>query len=102
MIPTARTAIAACLALSLTIIGYVLFSAAARGLSLWAIPALFISSHAGRVANLVVTPFIAGGCMVAIGAWRRRRAQELILLDRFAYGYLFALVMALVRLRFGG
>ena len=83
-------------------IGYVLFGAAAGGLSLWAFPSLFIGSHAGRIANAVVTPFIAGGCMAAIGAWRRRRDQELILLDRFAYGYLFALVMALVRLRFGG
>jgi hypothetical protein len=86
----------------LATIGYVLFGAIAGGLSLGAFPSLFISSHAGRVANAIVTPFIAGGCMAAIGAWRRRRDQELILLDRFAYGYLFALVMALVRLRFGG
>lgn len=83
-------------------IGYVLFGAVAGALSLWIFPTLFIGSHAGRIANAVVTPFIAGGCMAAIGAWRRRRDQELILLDRFAYGYLFALVMALVRLRFGG
>ena len=81
--------------------GYVLFGAAAGGLSLWAFPSLLIGSHAGRIANAVVTPFIAGACMMAVGAWRRRRDQELILLDRFAYGYLFALVMALVRLRFG-
>ena len=83
-------------------IGYVLFGAAAGGLSLWLFPSLFIGSPTGRVANAIVTPFIAGGCMAAIGAWRRRRDQDLILLDRFAYGYLFALVMALVRLRFGG
>ena len=79
-----------------------LLGATAGALSLWIFPSLFIASHAGRIANTVVTPFIAGGCMAAIGAWRRRRDQELILLDRFAYGYLFALVMALVRLRFGG
>jgi hypothetical protein len=60
-----------------------------------------IGSHAGRIANAVVTPFVAGGCMMAIGAWRRRREQELILLDRFAYGYLFALVVARVGFRFG-
>jgi len=41
------------------------------------------------------------GEVLAIGAWRRRRGQRPVLLDRFAYGYLFALVMALVRLRFG-
>ena len=86
----------------LATIGYVLFGAAAGALSLWVFPSLFIGNHAARIANAVITPFIAGGCMAAIGAWRRKRDQELILLDRFAYGYLFALVMALVRLRFGG
>jgi hypothetical protein len=86
----------------LATIGYVVFGAIAGGLSLGVFPSLFISSHAGRIANAIVTPFIAGGCMAAVGTWRRRRDQELILLDRFAYGYLFALVMALVRLRFGG
>jgi len=86
----------------LATVGYVMFGAAAGGLSLWVFPSLFISSHTGRIANAILTPFITGGCMAAIGAWRRRREQELILLDRFAYGYLFALVMALVRLRFGG
>jgi hypothetical protein len=79
-----------------------LFGAAAGGISLWIAPTLFIGSHGGRIANAIVTPVIAGACMAAIGAWRRRRDQEAILLDRFAYGYLFALVMALVRLRFGG
>ena len=83
-------------------IGHLLFGAAAGGLSLWAFPSLFIGSHAGRIANAIVTPIIAGTSMMAIGAWRRRRDQELILLDRFAYGYLFALAMTLVRLRFGG
>ncbi len=86
----------------LATIGYVLFGAIAGGFSLWAFPSLFISTHAGRIANAIVTPFIAGCCMAAIGAWRLRRDQELVHLDRFAYGYLFALVMALVRLRFGG
>ena len=82
-------------------IGYVLLGALAGALSLLFFPTLFIASHAGRIANAVVTPFIAGAVMVAAGAWRRRRGQQPVLLDRFAYGYLFALVMALVRLRFG-
>jgi len=86
----------------LATIGYVLFGALSGGLSLWVFPSLFIGSHTARIANAIITPIIAGGCMAALGAWRRTRDQELILLDRFAYGYLFALVMALVRLRFGG
>jgi hypothetical protein len=83
-------------------VGYVLFGALAGALSLWLFPSLFIASHVARIANVVATPVIAGVAMTAIGAWRGRRGQEAVLLDRFAYGYLFALVMALVRLRFGG
>ena len=85
----------------LATIGYVLFGALAGAISLWLFPSLFIGSHAGRIANAIVTPLIAGAVMVALGAWRRQRGQQPVLLDRFAYGYLFALVIALVRLRFG-
>jgi len=82
-------------------IGYALFGAMAGALSLVVFPTLFIVSHSGRLASLAFTPVFAGGAMVAIGAWRRSRDQELIRLDRFAYGYLFALTMALVRFNFG-
>ena len=49
------------------------------------------------VAGLAVTPVLAGLAMGVLGAWRQRRGQELLRLDRFAYGYLFALALALVR-----
>ena len=81
--------------------GYPLLGAAVGALSLWPFPALFVHSHAGRIANALVTPVLAGASMAAIGAWRRRRGQRVLLIDRFAYGYLFALAMALVRLKFG-
>jgi hypothetical protein len=83
-------------------IGYAVFGAVAGGLSLWWFPNLFIASHAGRIANLIVTPVLAGSAMAALGAWRRRRDRPTVLLDRFAYAFIFALAMALVRLRFGG
>jgi hypothetical protein len=38
--------------------------------------------------------------MGAIGAWRRRRDKAVIRLESFAYGYCFALSMALVRFFF--
>jgi hypothetical protein len=38
--------------------------------------------------------------MVALGAWRAQRGEPLLRLDRFSYGYLFALSQALVRFRF--
>ena len=83
-------------------IGYALFGAIAGGISLWVFPQLFIASHAGRIANVIVTPLLSGAAMAALGAWRRRRDQRTILLDRFAYAFIFAMAMALVRLRFGG
>jgi hypothetical protein len=82
-------------------VGYAVFGAIAGGLSLWWFPNLFIGSHWGRVANVVVTPLLAGTTMALLGAWRRRRDQQTVLLDRFAYAFIFAMAMALVRLKFG-
>jgi len=80
--------------------GYALFGAAAGGLSLLIFPASFIGPRHLRIANLVVTPLVSGALMALLGAWRRRRGQELIRLDRFAYGMVFALAMAIVRFVF--
>jgi hypothetical protein len=78
-------------------IGYAILGAGIGVFSAWLVPAL-INSPTLRIANLVITPLIAGATTSMIGRWRRRREQELIRLDRFAYGYLFALSMALARL----
>lgn len=82
-------------------LGYACFGAVAGGLSLWLFPGLFIHSHSAQIANLLLTPILAGGAMAAIGQWRSHQGQDLIRLDRFACGYLFALSMALVRFHFG-
>jgi len=76
---------------------YLAFGALAGWVSLWFFPSPFIHSRLGRVANLVLTPLAAGGVMASIGAWRLRRGEELIRLDRFAYGHLFALAMGAIR-----
>lgn len=81
--------------------GYAIFGAIAGAISLWLFPVLFIASEWLRIANLIVTPVAAGSAMGAIGAWRRRRDEELIRLDRFSYGFIFALAMALVRFAWG-
>jgi hypothetical protein len=85
----------------LAAMGYAILGAAAGAISVWIFPRLFIDGHALRVMNLVVTPFTAGAVMAAIGAWRRKRDEELIRLDRFAYGFVFALAMAAVRFAWG-
>lgn len=78
-------------------LGYVLMGSIAGGISLLIFPASIIHSAAIRWVNLLLTPIFAGMAMVAIGSWRARRGQELVRINRFAYGFLFALSMALIR-----
>jgi hypothetical protein len=86
----------------LAAIGYAGLGAIAGGISVWLVPALFMTSQKAQLLNLLVAPVFAVLVMMAIGSWRRSRGQELIRLDRFAYGWLFAFAMALVRYVFGG
>ena len=81
-------------------IGYFLFGAIIGGLSLLLVASHMVNDKGLRVANLVLTPIAAGLCMGALGAWRARRGQTVLRLDRFSYGYLFALAFALVRFFF--
>lgn len=83
----------------LAALGYTLFGAILGGLSLLVFPNNLVP-EAWRVANLVLTPLAVGGVMVGMGAWRVRRGQPVLRIDRFAYGYLFALSLALIRFYF--
>lgn len=85
----------------LAAMGYAIFGAIAGAISLWIFPAHFISSHWLRIVNLLLTPCVAGILMALIGAWRMRHQQELIRLDRFSYGFCFALAMAVIRFTYG-
>ena len=80
--------------------GYILLGAAAAALSLWIHPALLIASRVGRIANLIVTPIVAGLVMWALGVWREKRGETVLRIDRFSYGFGFALAMGLVRFFF--
>jgi hypothetical protein len=84
----------------LAAIGYALFGAIVGGLSLLAFPHNLMP-EAFRVVNIVLTPLAAGLAMMAMGHWRARRGDTRLRIDRFGYGYLFALAMALVRYQFG-
>lgn len=83
----------------LAALGYMLFGTIFGGLSLAAFPNNFVPAP-WRIANLIATPLAVGGVMAAMGAWRARRGQPVLLIDKFAYGYLFALALALVRFFF--
>lgn len=78
-------------------LGYLIYGAVVGGISLWFFPAPFLQSTWARIVNLGITPLAAGAAMALMGAWRRKRGQDLVRLDRFSYGVLFALAMALVR-----
>ncbi len=80
----------------LAALAYVLLGAGLGGLSLQIFPANFVHGP-WRVANLVLTPIAAGLAMCLAGHWRARRGHAVLRIDRFAYGYLFALSLALVR-----
>ena len=80
-------------------LGYTIFGAVFGGLSLLVFSHNLVPPH-WRVLNLVATPLLVGGLMVVMGSWRVRRGQLALRIDRFAYGYLFALSLGLVRFQF--
>lgn len=84
----------------LAAMGYAIFGATLGGVSLWLFPEHFTPPGIWRLLNLVFTPIAAGLLMMALGAWRARRGQVVFRIDRFSYGYLFALCLALVRYQF--
>ena len=84
----------------LAAVGYLVFGAVAGGLSLLVFPDYLMASKNLRVANAALSPVVAGLCMAALGAWRSRRGQAVLRIDKFAYGYVFALSFGLIRFWF--
>ena len=80
----------------LAALGYVLFGLIVGGISVLLVPHNLVP-ETWRVTNLILTPFAVGGMMALLGAWRARRGQTLWRIDKFVYGYLFALAVAIVR-----
>ena len=80
----------------LAALGYLLMGTLVGGASVLVFP-LNMVPVPWRITNLLVTPVAAGVMMSALGAWRERRGQDRIRIDRFSYGYLFAFGLALVR-----
>lgn len=85
----------------LAALGYAAYGAMVGGLSLLVFPHYLVPAP-WRIANTLITPVAAGLLMSAVGAWRERHGQDRIRIDRFSYGYLFALSLGLVRLMFAG
>ena len=81
----------------LAAVGYAMLGGLVGIISLWLHPQHYTPAGWLRVLNLVATPILAGLVMMALGWWRRRRGDTAIGLDRFWYGYLFALAVGVVR-----
>ncbi len=79
--------------------GYLIFGAVFGGLSLLILSTHFVTEP-WRILNLIVTPIAVGGVMSLMGCWRTRRGDDFWRIDRFVYGYLFALSFALIRFFF--
>jgi len=80
--------------------GYMLLGLITGGVSLLLFPHSFIQSQRFHGISLVIIPLLGGAVMSGIGLLRRRRGEELIQLDSFAYGAIFAFGMALIRFLF--
>jgi len=85
----------------LAILGYLLFGAVLGGVSLLLFPHYLVPPP-WRLVNLFATPFAVGGLMVLMGQWRARRGEEVLRINRFVYGFLFAASLAAVRYAFAG
>ena len=81
-------------------IGYVLVGAMLGGASVLIFPNSFIPNAKLQIANLFITPILAGAAMMGVGTLRTRKGQNPIRLDSFTFGALFAFSLELVRFLF--
>lgn len=81
-------------------LGYAVFGALVGGFSLLVLPNHLLGSHGLQVVSVALSPVVAGFGMAALGAWRAKRGQRVLRIDRFSYGYVFALAFGLVRFAF--
>lgn len=81
----------------LVALGYTVVGVFLGGLSVELFPNRMLAGTPWRWVNLLATPVAAGLCMAWLGAWRAKRGQAVLRIDRFAFGYLFALSFALTR-----
>lgn len=84
----------------LAFVGYFIFGAVTGGVSLLLFPRSFVSHSRFHGLSLFLAPLLAGLTMSGLGRWRQRHGKPVYRLDSFAYGFIFAFGMALVRFYF--
>jgi hypothetical protein len=81
----------------LTICGYLLMGVISGAISVWISPMHLLKSPAMQILNLVITPITLGAIFEAMGRWRHNHDKTRYKVDRFLYGFTFALTMGLIR-----
>jgi hypothetical protein len=81
-------------------LGYALLGLIAGGLSLLIFPEPLVRSGPFHGINVLVSPALAGLGMAGLGWLLKRSGRRRLRIDSFAYGFIFALPMSLVRFYF--
>ena len=81
----------------LSICGYIAMGAIAGGISIWLLPMHLVKAPALQVLNLAITPIVLGLIFEAFGRWKANNEKPRYAVDRFCYGFTFALTMGLIR-----
>jgi hypothetical protein len=77
-------------------LGYALLGALLGAASLWLWPQALLDDSL-RIAQLIVSPLLAGAMMAGIGVLVRRRGLATVRIESFFYGWLLAFSLSLVR-----
>ena len=79
---------------------YVSIGAFLGWVSLFLKPEHMLSDPMSSYINLALSPIFAGACMMALGSLRKKHGRRVLRMDKFFYGYLFALAFSLMRFLF--
>jgi len=77
--------------------GYIAMGAIAGGISIWLIPMHLLKSPVLQLIGLAITPIALGFIFEALGRWKTNNEKPRYAVDRFSYGFTFALTMGLIR-----
>jgi hypothetical protein len=80
--------------------GYALLGLIVGGLSLFIFPEAIARGERFHGINVLVAPALAGLGMAGLGWLLERSGRRRLRIDSFAYGFIFALPMSLVRFYF--
>lgn len=82
------------------VISVALLGMASGGMSLLIFPHPLVHPSKTHGISLVLSPILAGLVMAQVGRFLRRRGKRTVRIESFAYGFVFALAMALIRFLF--